>query len=61
MHSSETFDNVTMVLGPHRAAQKLPRARPSVPEQGMLLGQASCSPYPKLQIHGHIALVCFFF
>ena len=52
MHSSETFGNVTMVLVPHRAAQKIPRARRSVLEQGMLLGQASCSPYPKLQIQG---------
>lgn len=38
MHSSETFGNVTMVLGLHRAAKKIPRARCSVPEQGMLLG-----------------------
>lgn len=52
MHSSETFSNVIMDLEPHRAAQKIPRARPSVPERGMLLGQASCSPYPKLQIQG---------
>lgn len=38
MHSSETFGNVIMDLEPHRAAQKIPRARPSVPERGILLG-----------------------
>lgn len=28
MHSSETFGNVILDLEPHRAAQKIPRARP---------------------------------